>query len=496
MLETGHGGVTPRKNHYVIAAPSTASLLKIDDRAIADYRAGLTDFQKQQPFDERLGMLQDGRPVFYCQPASGQTAIFFGQSPNFRIPYRPVGSPGAASPADFVPKGLINPDMVDLAEAIFGYVRRGTQAGGEQMCAGRVFVGDATLDPPREDVWLNEQQPVFTPRILASPKPTTFQHYLVQTSAARRELKHYASQPGDATVIRGHKLYWHKGPVGYAQIAESDQSKIEKARSQYTEFKPVKPGVAFTFEIRFENLSQVELGALLWVLQVAADERYRLKLGMGKPLGMGSIRIDHRVSRDERGERYGALFNGETWESGARVLSDQEREACIAAFERYVLAGICAPGSSLHDVLRIQCLLALLTWHGPNPANTRYMEIERDAEHPDGYVPSGRPRSGKVNEYGERPVLPTPLQVLREHGGMLAGAVADPQPASVTTAPEVYTGTVGGVNYNERSAAVIVPGIGALKPRPRFAEGLRPEHGDIVTVQRHSDGTYEIVAIK
>lgn len=54
----------------------------------------------------------------------------------------------------------------------------------------------------------------ITPSILASPKPTTFQHYLVQTSDEKPELKHYASQPNQDTVIRGHKLYWHKINIG------------------------------------------------------------------------------------------------------------------------------------------------------------------------------------------------------------------------------------------------------------------------------------------
>ena len=55
--------------------------------------------------------------------------------------------------------------------------------------------------------------------------------------------------------------------------------------------RPVRAGVSFSFDIRFENLSTVELGAVLWVLRIAADERYRLKLGMGKPLGLGAVHI-------------------------------------------------------------------------------------------------------------------------------------------------------------------------------------------------------------
>ncbi|MEZ4644806.1 MAG: hypothetical protein R3E31_19090 [Chloroflexota bacterium] len=47
-------------------------------------------------------------------------------------------------------------------------------------------------------------------------------------------------------------------------------------------------------------------------------------------------------------------------------------------------------------------LLAMLAWPGPDPEQTRYMEIERAD-------PSAK--HGKRNEYKERPVLPDPLKV-------------------------------------------------------------------------------------
>jgi hypothetical protein len=65
---------------------------------------------------------------------------------------------------------------------------------------------------------------------------------------------------------------------------------------------------------------------------------------------------------------------------------------------------------SLADVPRIQMLLAMLSWNFPPPDDTRYMEIERDISK--GYrgklVKSGE---DSKNEYIDRMVLPTPLQV-------------------------------------------------------------------------------------
>jgi hypothetical protein len=51
----------------------------------------------------------------------------------------------------------------------------------------------------------------------------------------------------------------------------------------------VRAGVVFRTTIRFTNLSASELGALLGLLTLGAGEVHRL--GMGKPLGFGSVRL-------------------------------------------------------------------------------------------------------------------------------------------------------------------------------------------------------------
>lgn len=47
----------------------------------------------------------------------------------------------------------------------------------------------------------------------------------------------------------------------------------------------------------------------------------------------------------------------------------------------------------------------MLSWPGPNPEQTRYMEIERL---------DPRAKRGKSNEYRNRPVLPDPLSQKQE----------------------------------------------------------------------------------
>ncbi|WP_293334371.1 TIGR03986 family CRISPR-associated RAMP protein [Microcoleus sp. CAWBG58] len=393
---------TTRRNHCIVFQQSPSPhRLEIDPVAVQHYCDALTEFQKSNPFDSNLGVLQDSLPIFYCQPQQNEKVItLFGHSPNFRIPYSPQGDGKAASAVDFIPDGLGKSDKIDLADAIFGFIKD-KQPGEEQAKArsGRVFISDGICEQTTpENLWLTEN--TITPKILASPKPTTFQHYLVQTSYAKNDLKHYASKPDEGTIIRGHKLYWHKG----SSPAIKHENPDDVSDTQKTEIKPIKPGVDFQFTIYFDNLTHVELGALLWVLDLAKDQKYRLSLGMGKPLGMGAVKIESKLYLSKRNRRYSSLFDGLNWAIGEEFEDNLDYPIL---FENYVLEKIRQTGK-FRDIERIQMLLAMLSWQdSPSADKTRYMEIERQQQ----------PLDGDPNEYKTRRVLPTPLQVIEKPGG-------------------------------------------------------------------------------
>lgn len=413
MLEsTDKSSSLNRKNHCIVFAPDPkAKLIPIDENAIDDYCNNLTDFQKKPPFDKETGVLKDGRPIFYCEPSNKDGKVTrFGHCPNFRIAYIPKGCDRAASVLDFIPPNLRDPNTRDLAEAIFGFVQEEKQEENQTQ-AGRVFIGDAICQQSiNDDIWwTGNLEKSMTPLILASPKPTTFQHYLVQTTADKKELKHYGSEPAKETVIRGHKLYWHKGGKPSIKLPENQ----DVSESQSTDIKPIKSGVSFNFTIHFENLSAIELGALLWVLNLAADPKYRLSLGMGKPLGMGAVKITHKLWLCDRANRYSKLFLDDNWATGDNLANVEESEQYVNAFESHILKSLREKGETaqkLEEVPRIKMLLSMLSFPGLSADKTRYMEIERDVNKP--HIGQPKNASKTVNEYQERPVLPTPLQVI------------------------------------------------------------------------------------
>lgn len=383
------GEMSSKRREAVIFPPaeSRADLIEVDKEMVRIYREQIT--QEQRDLLGEDGVLKPKHPVFYL--IEDGELVFFGHLWLFRLPY-------PNSPLDLVPPGLRRNDEIDLAEAIFGFVAedRDDERGAH---AGRVFFSDAHVHADETDFWLSETP--ITPKILSGPKPTAFQHYLTQQEPnSQARLDHYASPPPHETTIRGHKLYWHRGDVGLDEIQEPDQEAIRKHASQYTRIMPVKSGVTFEFRIGFENLRAHELGALLWVLAPpqAEEEEYYLKLGMGKPLGMGAVAIEPCLYLSDRGEgeghRYAQLFidSADEWYLEERPA---EVSTFTQAFEQHVLAQIDktehGEERSLRDLPRIQMLLAMLEWPGPEWNETEYMTLE---------------------EFKERPVLPDPLAVI------------------------------------------------------------------------------------
>ena len=398
MAESGKGKTrSPRRNHIVVPQPDqSAALIPIRQSAIEDYLAALTDFQREKPFDARNGCLVEGKPVFYID--NGKEVVMFGHTRNFRLPFTRPGQRKASTALDFVPDWLRDEKDTDMAEAMFGYVKSNqVPYGRARAYAGRVFFGDAVAAPGQAKLLQDE----ITPQILSSPKPSTFQHYLTQPDEAatdRAKLKHYASQTPDETVIRGHKLYWHCKDAKlenfqYQGAAEERQ----KHKKQLTRIRPVRAGARFTFRVRFENLTDEELGALLWALELPVGCAH--KLGMGKPLGLGSARISVlKLTLTDRRQRYAALFADNQWADGALGDAGNSKTHFKSRFEQHMLAAI-APkdrdeAALFAETPRMREMLTMLSYQNAPPRHeTRYMTIE------------------PKNEYAERLVLPLPSSV-------------------------------------------------------------------------------------
>jgi hypothetical protein len=149
---------------------------------------------------------------------------------------------------------------------------------------------------------------------------------------------------------------------------------------------------------------------------------------MGKPLGMGAIKVTYDVVITQRNKRYRKLLDDQGWESGDDPrLTEDACNTVIKTFTDHVLQQV-QGGVPFEDIPRIRALRALLRWPGPKPVEqfSRYLEIERDqrAAYQLARVRfrHDRRRNREIgNEYTLRPILPTPLQVLSKAGVPLSG---------------------------------------------------------------------------
>lgn len=478
MAQSGPMG-SKRSEAVVYERDPAEKPIPIDDTLVEMYREQISDGQ-EKILGHKDGVLRDGQPVFYLMEQG--ELVFFGHCRMLRLPY-------LRKLCDLVPEKLRRDEDIDLAEAIFGYTKSKGE-GKDRAYAGRVYFSDATLQSGQESPWLADGR-IVIPRILGSPKPTTFQHYLVQTRPNKKqvgqtrdgrpkyivELADYEAPTPGQTVIRGHKLYWHKGAATLKDIRESEA--IKEGDKQHTRIQPVRPDVQFTFQIDFENLRPAELGALLRVLRIAAAPAYRLKLGMGKPLGMGAVKIVPRLQLSDRVTRYQRLFDGEGW-AEATAEDRAAGDRAVAEFERFILSELKQPAlRRLHELERIQEVLAMLSWPGPDPAQTRYLEIEHWDDR------------RKVNEYRDRPVLPPPLVVASKRSPQGSGTSRPPTSEPASPDKQAPSGPLP-PGYQRGRVVEFGPSYGYIQPdgggkhvfvhRNQLAGGRRTlEPGQIVT---------------
>jgi CRISPR-associated protein (TIGR03986 family) len=176
---------------------------------------------------------------------------------------------------------------------LFGWV--GHNQGNKELrgaYAGRVRISQGVLIKD-----LGRENPV-TLAELGSPKPTTTFFYLSEGGKASFIRKTNGYKKGQQ--IRGRKLYRHHGSKFVWQRGK-------KTNRNRTLLDPVKAGSIFSFTIRYENLTEKELGALVWSIKL--EEGLFHRLGYGKPLGMGSVKVSiDQCKRYDYRTRYTSLF--------------------------------------------------------------------------------------------------------------------------------------------------------------------------------------------
>lgn len=200
--------------------------------------------------------------------------------------------------------------------------------------------------------------------ILGQPKPAQGRFYVAKDAEGNPQKDGISKENAGYSKcksLRGRKQYWHhKGleadkAQDYWKPSVEDRTQ-QKRNSRYQEYRRpskngreqtdsqnrsikgwIKPGTVFKASLYVQNLQPEELGALLWSLSLPKDHYF--KLGYGKPLGFGSVRMEIDEERCVSGCL--PLGTGKDWKgyyaafdaSPPATLDEDRRSNCIKKFK-------------------------------------------------------------------------------------------------------------------------------------------------------------------
>ena len=195
--------------------------------------------------------------------------------------------------------------QVTPAELLFGIVEvneKGESRDSAGNLAGRLRFRDALLvgqpKPPGAEITL---------RLLGSPNqpcPSMYYHLEGQRGAylSKQDYRHHENDT--RLYPNGRKCYLHHPEPAAADRTDWESNKAgDRQDKSRMRCRPMAADQWFFFPIDFDNLSAAELTLLLRALTPSPGFRHRL--GLGKPLGLGTVAVTvEGVFLIERARRY------------------------------------------------------------------------------------------------------------------------------------------------------------------------------------------------
>lgn len=309
LLYTGKAALKPNPLYLFPEEDKTGEAVAIPQEDVLSYKA---DWEKRKnglrpaSFWKLPEQGEPAKPVFYIR-RDGH--VYFGMSLFLRIGYEHAIADGL--PPKY--KELTDAGPLDCPSAILGFSR------GRLAYRSRVSFGDFVAE-----AGAREGAPVRM--ILGEPKPGYYPGYL-RPAQPQSGVKHYND---DDFRLRGFKQYWLK---------DTQKTDVPPGKEKVgTALCPLPAGTRFHGVVRFKNLSDAELGLLLWSL--CLDEGCYQNVGMGKPYGYGrmSVRVERMVefAPDD-------LYGGSLCPAPSQKVDEELKKAvqnCISAYEREAMAAL------------------------------------------------------------------------------------------------------------------------------------------------------------
>lgn len=237
-------------------------------------------------------------PVFFRH--NNGKLIDFGLAFLYKIPFK-------NSPKELSNRTQTNFDdnKPDLAELIFGFTGKKNPVKTNEKISAKGRVQFSRFIAPVETI---ESEKVTT--TLGSPKASYYPLYVQQKNGETGKIRKVIEQKGRRTIeyfdystyhndnasISGWKRYPVKNYVHPKPLNNPDLDTL---------FKPLPIGTKFSGKIRFHNLKQIEIGALISAISFHnnADKLFH-QLGLAKPQGFGKIKVSFNSRKLKHSAEY------------------------------------------------------------------------------------------------------------------------------------------------------------------------------------------------
>lgn len=339
------GPMNEKKAVYIIPEINEeGDKIRISREDIDSYKRDYEGKKNQiETIDKNFFLLpEDGetKPVFYIEYTGNtedgedkEKRIYFGFTPRLRLFYEKDIYAGI--------KEEQKEEGVDYSQSLFGYARE------KDSYKSRLSFMDAKLEPESGKV-LKEVS-----LILGAPKPTSYLDYL----------KGIDGRPvtyNDVFELRGIKQYWLKD--------KTEGCEIGRNKEVATSFRPYSEGTIFKGEIRFCNLTEEELGMVLWGLLL--ENGSQQNIGKGKPYGYGRVKLRLTGLDMLDQER---LYNSSGFCLDPYVSRVDEKDRYIHLAKEEVIRFL---GKEILDEKRLKEFFIMKDSNKiPDRRNTRYMKL-------------------------------------------------------------------------------------------------------------------------
>ncbi len=311
---------------------------------------------------EYYALPKDGqvKPMFYIKD---NDRLIFGFTPYLRLPAN-------GSVHDGIPVSHKNYSGIDFVDNIFGWKDFRTKLSFmDAVCKNS-----------------NTEKTQEYKMVLGEPKPSWYKGYLKQRKD--NSLESYNTSNYE---IRGRKFYWMKESIDTEAMhlslpTEDKQDKISSRITCHNE------KTIFAGKIRFENLSDEEIGLLIYSLK-QGDTEGCFNIGKGKPYGLGKckIRVVKLLTEDIKTKYAFFHNNSETIEDIGKYVD---------VFKKYIIDNY---KTKVKDVKDIRSYREFeLSKSVLKNIETRYMGLNG------------------VNEFAGRAELSTLDEVIRESGNIVS----------------------------------------------------------------------------